>query len=125
MIELSSQAIVLKHLFRLVPFDPLTRRCEAAPRPALPFPSLDSGRIEPSSGRFQLESDPQTQRRSGCHLTDGIAAYSVMPNSIADARSTAAPGPVSDHNRRQPVPTGEQTLQKPIFSGIEMHFAIE
>ena len=48
-----------------------------------------------------------------CHLTDGIAAYSVMQTRLRHARSTAAPGPVPDHNRKQRVPHRRADIAEP------------
>ena len=99
MIELPLQAIVLSMHFIKVPFR-LPIDALAPHSPALPFPRLDSYRIERPARRIPLPTPrPHEHRRTTkecCHRSDGIAVPRIGANQcdrhnrrILHARATA------------------------------------
>ena len=122
MIEILPQAIVLKRHFRLVPFSPLTVAKAALP-PALPFPRLDSRRIERSERLIQLENDPRhgTPWRSFILLTESTRTASCKLGCKRHCRAFVG---LRTHPKHAGLLRAVVTSQKPIFSRIKVLFAI-
>ena len=117
---------VLKRLFRLVPFAPFSSRVPAQaaaccqlrpPRPRLR--RIESRRADSRRKRAAMRSAMEW-----CHLTEGIVAYCVMQTRSRRAKHCRAVRSVPDYHRDNGFRARHTTSQKPIFSGVEMLFAI-